>query len=113
MRTHRRRSHIGSTVAALTAVVYFGLMCLVSSCAHALPSGSSSGEHTHHQHEASHSPLCAWACQAISQSGPSAVAQVEVVSPVVLVSVVSHVTQPSACPPVSLHPRAPPVCTLG
>jgi hypothetical protein len=108
-----RRKHFGKTLAGITAVVYFGLVCLVAACAPALPTASSSGEHAHHQHEAAHSPLCAWACQAVSHSGQTASVPAEVPSLVVFASVVPHITQPPACPSVSLHPRAPPAYTLG
>jgi hypothetical protein len=106
-------SRIGSAVAGITAVVYFGLVCLVAACPPALPAVPNSGEHAHHQHEAAHSPLCAWACQAVSHSGATALIPAEVPSLVVLASVVPYVTQLPACPSVSLPPRAPPVSTLG
>lgn len=107
-----RISRIGSAVAGITAVVYFGLVCLVATCPPALQAPWSSGEHAHHDHDAAHSPLCAWACQAVSYSGATALIPAEVPSLVVLASVVPYVTQLSACPSVSLHPRAPPACTL-
>jgi hypothetical protein len=108
----RRHRHFGKTLAGITAVVYLGLVCLVAACPPALPVASSSGEHAHHDHDAAHSPLCAWACQAVSHSGATALIPAEVPSLVVRASVVPYVTQLSACPSVSLHPRAPPACTL-
>lgn len=108
-----RISRIGSAVAGITAVIYFGLVCLVAACPPVLPAPSSSDEHAHHGHDAAHSPLCAWACQAVSHSGQTASIPAEGPSLVVLASVVSHITQPPAHPFVSLHPRAPPACTLG
>jgi hypothetical protein len=113
MVTYRHRRHFGKTLAGITAAVYFGLVCLVAACAPALPTVSSFGEHAHHQHEAAHSSLCAWACQALSQSGPAPSASGEVSSLVVLASVVPHVKLLSVSHSVSLHPRAPPVSTLG
>jgi hypothetical protein len=113
MVTYRRRRHIGNTVAGITAVVYFGLVCLVAVCAPVLPTAASSAEHAHHDHDAAHSPLCAWACQAVSHSGLAASIPAEVPNLVVFASVVSHVTLLSASPSISLHPRAPPVSTLG
>ena len=113
MVTDRRHRHFGKTLAGITAVVYFGLVCLVAACPPALPAVPNSGEHAHHQHEAAHSPLCAWACQAVSQSGPASSVSGEVSSLVVISSVVPHVKLLSVAHSVSLHPRAPPVSTLG
>lgn len=114
MVTYRHRRHFGKTLAGITGAVYFGLVCLVAACAPALPTASSSGEHAHHQqHEGAHSPLCAWACQVLSQSGPAPSASGEVSHLVLLASVVPHVKLLSVSHSVSLHPRAPPVSTLG
>lgn len=111
--TASRISRIGSAVAGITAVVYFGLVCLVAACPPVFPAPSSSGEHAHHDHDAAHSPLCAWACQAVSHSGQTASIPALIPSLIVFASVVPHVMQTSACPSVSGHPRAPPACTLG
>ena len=108
-----RISRIGSAVAGITAVVYFGLVCLVAACPPVLPAVSSSGEHAHHDHDAAHSPLCVWACQAVSHSGQTASIPAEVPGLVALTPIVHHIAQPSTDPSVSLHPRAPPACTLG
>jgi hypothetical protein len=113
MVTDRRHRHFGKTLAGITAVVYLGLVCLVAACPPVLQAPWSSGEHAHHDHDAAHSPLCAWACQAVSHSGQTVSIPAEVPSLVALVPALSHITQPPACPSVSLHPRAPPVSTLG
>jgi hypothetical protein len=57
------RQILGS-VAGLTAVVYLALVVLAAGCLfmHATPSGG----HEHHSADPSHSPLCAWSCQAVS-----------------------------------------------
>src|SRR5512147_3169942 len=96
-----RISRIGSAVAGITAVVYFGLVCMVAACPSALPAVPSSGEHAHHDHDAAHSPLCAWACQAVSHSGQTVSIPAAVPSLVILAPVVPHITQLPACPSVS------------
>lgn len=60
-----RRAIVG-TIAGLTIVMYVGLVCLAAGCLfmHVAPSGG----HEHHAADPSHSPLCAWSCQAVSNS---------------------------------------------
>ena len=55
---------IFGTVASVTAVVYLALVVLSAGCLfmHAAPSGG----HEHHAQDSTHSPLCAWSCQAVS-----------------------------------------------
>lgn len=64
---HRTIQQIFGTVAGLTAGVYLSLVVLAAGCLfmHAAPSGG----HEHHAHDSSHSPLCAWSCQALSGGG--------------------------------------------
>ena len=64
---HRPIRQAFGAVAALTAVVYLALVVLASGCLfmHAVPSGG----HEHHTQDSSHSPLCAWSCQALSGGG--------------------------------------------
>jgi hypothetical protein len=113
MVTYRHRRHFGKTLAGFTVVVYFGLVCLVAACAPALPTASNHGQHAHHQHEASHSSLCAWACEAFSQSGPVASAP-EVASSLVALESAAPSLDPFAAPSSALlHSRAPPASTLG
>ncbi len=105
---------IGSVVAGITAVVYFGLVCLAATCSLALPVSAHAGGHEqHHSHETAHSSLCAWACQATPESGLVASAPADGFELVVLAPVVSPV-QPVSVSSVSLlRSRAPPVLPLG
>ena len=105
---------VGSVVAGITAVIYFGLVCLAATCSLALPVSGPAGDHPqHHSHETTHSSLCAWACQATPESGLAASAPADVVGPVVFVPVVSPVQPVSVSSVSSLHSRAPPVLPLG
>lgn len=63
MTLRRVRRLIGS-VAGFTALAYFTLVVLAAGCLfmHAAPAGG----HDHHSSDSSHSPLCAWICQAVS-----------------------------------------------
>jgi len=108
-----RISRIGSTVAGITAVVYFGLVCLVAMCNPAMPATAGSGEHTHHDHDVAHSPLCSWACQATSPGGLSTAAPAEVSGLVVPADVDPPHVPISAPASALLHSRAPPVYPLG
>lgn len=108
-----RISRIGSTVAGITAVAYFGLVCLVAMCNPAMPTAAGSGEHAHHDHDAVHSPLCAWACQATSSGGLPTAAPVEVSGLVVPADVDSLHDLLSALSSALLHSRAPPAYLLG
>jgi hypothetical protein len=105
---------VGSVVAGITAVVYFGLVCLAATCSLALPVSVHAGGHEqHHSHETAHSSLCAWACQATPESGLVASAPVDGFELVVLALVVSPV-QPVSVSSVSLlRSRAPPMLPLG
>lgn len=106
---------VGSIVAGITAVIYFGLVCLATTCSLALPVSASAGGHEQHHdsHETTHSSLCAWACQATPESGFVAAAPADVVESVVLVPVVSSVQLVSVSSVSLLSSRAPPVLPLG
>jgi hypothetical protein len=113
MVTYRRHRHFGGTLAGITAVVYFGLVCLVAMCNPAMPTAAGSGEHTHHDQDAAHSPLCAWACQATSSGGLPTAAP-EAVSVLVIPADVHPPHDPFSAPVSALlHSRAPPVLPLG
>ena len=108
-----RNRPVGSAIAGITVVVYFGLVCLVAMCAVAMPMVVGSGEHAHHDHDAAHSSLCAWACQATSQGGLPISAPAEFANLVTFASIESPGT-PFAGPPSALLPsRAPPVPLRG
>lgn len=105
---------VGSLVAGVTAVIYFGLVCLAATCSLALPVSAHAGGHEqHHSHETAHSSLCAWACQATPESGLVASAPADVVELVALVPVVSPVQLVSVSSVSLLLSRAPPVLPLG
>ena len=105
---------VGSLVAGITAVVYFGLVCLAATCSLALPVSTHAGGHEqHHSHEAAHTSLCAWACQATPESGLVASAPADL-SELVALSLVVLPAQPVSVSSVSLlHSRAPPMLPLG
>jgi hypothetical protein len=108
-----RFSRIGSPVAGITAVVYFGLVCLVAMCNPAMPTMAGSSEHTHHDQAAAHSPLCAWVCQATSSGELPEVASAEVFSLVTPTSIDWPLTVIDAPPSAVLHSRAPPAGFIG
>jgi hypothetical protein len=109
----RRGRQLGSIIAGITTVVYFGLVCLAATCSPAVPTASSHGGHEHHDHDATHSPLCVWACQVTSEGGLVASAPAEGSDPVSITSVAPLVEPRSAFPSPSLRSRAPPIPTLG
>ena len=105
---------VGSVVAGITAVIYFGLVCLAATCSLALPVSADAGGHEqHHSSETAHSSLCAWACQATPESGLVASAPADAPESVVLVSVASPVQPLSVFSVSLLRSRAPPVLPLG
>ena len=109
--TTRRFAWFLSSVACLTVLVYLGLVVLAASCVF-MPVASS-GAHHHAQESAAHSPLCAWSCQMISQSGPATSALTVLLSLVVISAAVPLVHSHAISPSVSRPSRAPPVSTLG
>ena len=105
---------VGSVVAGITAVIYFGLVCLAATCSLALPVSADAGGHQqHHNHETAHPSFCAWACQATPESGLAASAPADVVELVALVPVGSPVHSISVASVSLLRSRAPPVLPLG
>lgn len=105
---------VGSLVAGITAVVYFGLVCLAATCSLALPVSAHAGGHEqHHNHETAHSSLCAWACQATPEAGLIASAPAVLFERVVLVAVGSPIQPVSVTAVPFLRSRAPPVLPLG
>lgn len=64
---HRHISKGLWMVAGLTVAAYLALVVLASGCLfmHAAPAGG----HDHHAKDSTHSPLCAWSCQALSGGG--------------------------------------------
>jgi hypothetical protein len=65
MMTSQRR-HIAAFAAGITVLVYVALAGLSTGCL-LVHAGSSAG-HSHHEQGSSHSPLCAWSCQATSHA---------------------------------------------
>lgn len=105
---------VGPVVAGITAVMYFGLVCLAATCSLVLPvSAHADGHEQHHSHEAAHSSFCAWACQATSESGLVASAPAGVIESVALVPVVVPVQRVSVSSVSFLRSRAPPAIPLG
>ncbi len=105
---------VGSVVAGITAVIYFGLVCLAATCSLALPATAHAGGHEHHHtHETTHSPLCAWACQATPETGLVASAPADVFELAVPAPVVSPVEPVSVSSVSLLRSRAPPMFPLG
>ena len=113
MRSRFNRT-LGSVVAGLTAVIYVGLVCLAATCSLALPvSAHADGHESSHHHEAAHSSLCAWACQATSETGLVASAPADVAERVVLAPSNLSPQSVSVASVSFLRSRAPPVCLLG
>lgn len=110
----RRFKQFANVVVGITAVIYLGLVCLASTCSLALPVSVHAGGHeSHHSHESTHSSLCAWACQATSESGLVASAPTDVSGLVVHAPVVFPVQPVSVFSVSSLRSRAPPLLPLG
>lgn len=91
-------------------LVYLGLVVLAAGCA-AMPIVPS--ETHHHSQGATHSALCVWSCQMVSQSAlvasvPTAVTTVVVISGMVPIPQ-SHPGSPS----ISRSSRAPPLFVVG
>lgn len=61
-----RGKHIVALVAVITVLMYMALAGLSAGCL--FMHAASSAEQSHHEQDASHSPLCAWSCQATSQA---------------------------------------------
>lgn len=105
---------VGAVVAGITAVIYFGLVCLAATCSLALHLSASAGSHEqHHSHETAHSSLCAWACQATPEAGLVASAPDGSFELVALVPTGFPVQSVSVSSVSLLRSRAPPVLPLG
>lgn len=91
-------------------LVYLGLVVLAAGCASMsiVPSDSH-----HHSHDATHSALCAWSCQIMSQDGLVASVPTAGVSLVVIPLASSLTYSQAASPFASRLSRAPPVFALG
>lgn len=104
--TKLRAKLLIATVAGVTALVYLALVCLSATClfAHAAPLEG----HDHHAQHSTHSPLCAWACQATSDAGLAMDSPESSGWPVVL----QAMALPKQFPPSPFsslfHSRAPP-----
>jgi hypothetical protein len=61
-------------LASTTAGAYLVLVCVAAACL--LVHAALSGGHDHHTQHSTHSPLCAWACQATSSVGVVSESQV-------------------------------------
>ncbi len=109
MPTRRFVCSLGS-VACLTIALYVALVVPATGCV-SMPLSSSEGHR--HSEESAHASLCAWSCQMISQSGPTAsvppVVADLLATPVGLPHAPTHSIVHSASP----SSRAPPVCSLG
>ena len=105
----RRFAWLPCSVACLTVLLYVGLVALTAGCV-SMPV-SPSGSH-HHSQESTHSPLCAWSCQMVSQTGLVASAPTLLVSLVVVSEAVPLVHSPSIAHSIPRPARAPPVFTL-
>lgn len=108
--TTRRFACLLGSVACLTIVLYLALVVVATGCA-SMPL-SSSGTH-HHSEQSGHSPICAWSCQIVSQSGlvtalPTAVFLL-VAFPVMAPILSSVLVSPFAL----RQSRAPPACAFG
>lgn len=106
-----RSAHLISSVVSLTIVVYAALVVFAAGCA-SMPVGASEG-HDHHSQDTSHSLLCAWSCQIVSQSGPTASVPPVVANFVATPVLLTHVPTHTDVLFTSRSSRAPPSLTLG
>lgn len=108
--TAHRFDHLIGHVACVTILTYLGLVLLATGCA--AMSVEPTGAH-HHSQEASHSSLCAWSCQMISQSGPAASVPMAVVSFVSAPAMLPHAHPQLHTSVAPRSSRAPPSLSLG
>lgn len=110
----RRLQSVGSVIAGLTAVIYIALACLAATCSLVLPAAPrAEGHGSPHHHEAAHSSLCVWACQATSDAGLIASAPAEAVERVMSVALGVPALPVPLVAGSLLRTRAPPVLPLG
>jgi hypothetical protein len=104
--TTRRFTSVFGLFACLTIVLYGALVVLATGCA-AMPLSSSDTHH--HSQESTHSSICAWSCQLLSQNGLVVSAPAVAVS-LAAISVVALVPHPyAASPSAPRSSRAPPL----
>lgn len=108
--TTRRLASVFSLIASLTIGLYLALVVLATGCA-SMPLSFS--ETHHHSQEPAHSPICAWSCQMVSQSGLVASVPMAVVSLVAILMVSPVLHSHPVSPSTPRSSRAPPVCALG
>lgn len=107
-----KRTCVGALVLVL-ALSYLGLATLGAACLFGdMAPGHAASHHAGHGGKPTHSPLCAWACQA----GPSAVlisfGGVSFALYILFWSVTSHIVFFSQIAWASARPRAPPFAAL-
>ena len=98
-------------MAGAVAGIYLALFIAASTCLFFHNTTHHAG--SDHSYPSTHSPLCAWACQAASEDGLVASAPEEMSS---LISIAPAVPLGAALPDSlspSRHSRAPPVSTFG
>lgn len=98
-----------SLVACLTIVLYGVLVVLAMGCA-AMPLAQH-GSH-HDPQESTHSPICAWSCQILSQSGLVVSGGAAVVGLIAIAMVNPILHSCPASPSVSRSSRAPPLFSV-
>ena len=101
-------SHSTVLVAGLVALVYASLAVMAASCAFSHVDASS--DHAHHGSDEAtpHNPLCAWACQATSDAGPTTKPPALATGPVVRLVVSSPNQKTPSIASSLLRSRAPP-----
>lgn len=109
MMTSRGR-HIVALAAGITVLVYVALVGLSTGCLfiHA----ASSAEHDHHGQDFSHSPLCIWSCQALSQSALTSAPTTPTAWIVESARIPVQVVPAQPLAPERLRARAPPQSIL-
>ncbi|WP_141654257.1 hypothetical protein [Candidatus Nitrospira nitrosa] len=97
-------------VSCLMLLVYLGLVVLAAGCA-AMPIVPS--EAHHHSQDATHSALCAWSCQMVSQSALAASVPTAVATVVMISGMVPVPQSRPESPSISRSSRAPPLFIVG
>ncbi|MEX5215293.1 MAG: hypothetical protein NW703_14130 [Nitrospiraceae bacterium] len=97
------RIHIWT--AGYLAATYTALMLLVAVCSANPHPGFT---HEHHGHQAVHSLLCVWACQAASEGQIGTAEAVVAYQPLIFLVAPSHLTSLASIDPTGRSSRAPP-----
>jgi hypothetical protein len=97
------RMHIWT--AGFLAATYAALLLLVAVCS-AEPHPASA--HEHHSHQAVHSLLCVWACQAASDEQTGAAEAVVAYQPLIFLAALPHPISLPSIDPTGCPSRAPP-----